>query len=69
MDLQREAKLALEEAIQEVDVAVQACEPSLEELEKIKTAFDNRLGRVAKMIEENLAKPSSCPFPRNPSEN
>jgi hypothetical protein len=64
MDLHREAKLALEEAVREADIAVQACVPNLEELEKIKVAFDSRLGRVAKML-----KPEACPIPRNPSNN
>ena len=58
----RKAKLALADAVREADTAVQASLPSLEELEKIRVAFDESLGRVAKMI------PAS-PCPCNPGDN
>jgi hypothetical protein len=62
----RKIKQALQEAVQEADTAVKASLPSLEEVEKIKEAFDLSLGQVANMIKPSPT-PSVCR--RDPSDN
>ncbi len=67
----RKAKLALHEAVHEADTAVRASLPSLDELEKIREAFDESLGRVAMMI--SAPRSAGCDLtvgrPRNLSDN
>ncbi|MEA2563704.1 MAG: hypothetical protein QOH06_5208 [Acidobacteriota bacterium] len=62
----RKAKLVLEEAVREADIAVKASFPSLEELDKIQKAFDESVGHVARMINPSPA-PAACP--RKPGDH